>query len=578
MRSTFMGLEVAKRGMYTQQSALYVTGHNISNANTPGYSRQRVNFQTTEPYPAVGLNRPNIPGQMGTGVEAASVQRIRDSFIDQQYRGENTKLGYWSARSDALTKVEDIVNEPTEDGLAAVMSEMWQSLQDLAGAPENEGARGVVIERIQSVTDTFNYMSDSLKSVQLDFGNQVNVTIKAANAAIAKLHDINQQIKKIEPNGYLPNDLYDQRDLLVDELSQYFALEVTQVKSGGNAMEIAEGVYEVSMMNADGSKVKIIEDDKYFQIGFKNTADNKMMNGVPDVNTGISGVEVFMKNGSGEWVAATLGDTTAGSPPADVSYTNADGSAKSTVNSIDFADDTTGLPTFAQGELRGLVEGYGYKKTSAATEIKGIYPDMLDELDQLAVTLAAVFNAVHAHGKDLDQTTAAKELFSFDGPPAITTTSYKGAASAIQLTAGVTGADIAASVSGDAGDGRNALNLANVSSMLLNQTTVELIGGGSVNIAGMNLPITSGSVNSFYEGVIGRLGVDSGQALRMEQNTGILRESVETNRQSMSSVSLDEEMTNLIKFQHAYNAAARNITIVDEMLDKIINGMGVAGR
>lgn len=572
MRSTFMGLETAKRGMFTQQSALYTTGHNISNANTPGYSRQRVNFETTEPYPAVGLNRPNIPGQMGTGVEAASVQRIRDSFLDQQYRAENTKLGYWSARSDALTKVEDIVNEPTADGLSAVMGEMWQSLQDIADTPENEGARGVVIERIQSVTDTFNYMSDSLKAIQLDFGNQVNVTMKAANAAIAKLHDVNQQIREIEPNGYLPNDLYDQRDLLVDELSQYFALEVTTVQTGGNAMSIAEGVYEVSMVNADGSKVKLIEADDYFQLGFDDGSGN-MMNGVPDVDNGITGLQVF-KNVSGVWTAATLGDPAT----ADVSYVNSSNAFISAAE-IDFADNTTGLPTFAQGELRGLIEGYGYKKDTAATsEINGIYPGMLDQLDQLAVTLASVFNEVHAQGKDFDPTTAAKNLFSFDDAT-IDVTNYKGAASAIGLTAGATGADIAASVTGDAGDGKNALNLANVGSMQLNQTTVELIGGGSVSInPAMNLPITSGSMNSFYEGVIGRLGVDSGQAIRMESNVGILRESVETNRLSVSSVSLDEEMTNLIKFQHAYNAAARNITIVDEMLDKIINGMGVAGR
>lgn len=92
MRSTFHGLEVAKRGMFTQQSALYVTGHNIANANTPGYSRQRVNFVQTEPYPPASMNRPQIPGQMGTGVEAGSIERVRDSFLDIQYRGEITSL------------------------------------------------------------------------------------------------------------------------------------------------------------------------------------------------------------------------------------------------------------------------------------------------------------------------------------------------------------------------------------------------------------------------------------------------------------------------------------------------------
>src|SRR5699024_11758653 len=103
MRSTFMGLETNKRGLYTQQSALYTTGHNISNANTLGYSRQRVNMESTTGYPGVGLNSGTMPGFLGTGVQSGSIQRIRDSFVDQQYRQESTKLGYWEARSEEHT-------------------------------------------------------------------------------------------------------------------------------------------------------------------------------------------------------------------------------------------------------------------------------------------------------------------------------------------------------------------------------------------------------------------------------------------------------------------------------------------
>src|SRR6478672_2643834 len=108
MVSTFHGLETARRGLNTQQSALYTTGHNISNANTPGYSRQRVNFETTTPFPGVGMNAPKIPGQMGTGVQAGSIQRIRDQFSDKQFRDENNKLGYWGARAGALERMEEI--------------------------------------------------------------------------------------------------------------------------------------------------------------------------------------------------------------------------------------------------------------------------------------------------------------------------------------------------------------------------------------------------------------------------------------------------------------------------------------
>src|SRR6185312_15502571 len=111
MGSTFMGLEASKRGLTTQQSALYTTGHNISNANTLGYSRQRVNMEATLGYPGTGLNAPKIPGHLGTGVQAQSIQRIRDEFIDRQYRQETTKLGYWESRANAISQMEDIMSE-----------------------------------------------------------------------------------------------------------------------------------------------------------------------------------------------------------------------------------------------------------------------------------------------------------------------------------------------------------------------------------------------------------------------------------------------------------------------------------
>ena len=145
MSSTFHGLETAKRGLMTQQSALYTTGHNISNANTPGYTRQRVNFEQTEPFPAASKNRPQIPGQFGTGVKAGAIQRIRNHFIDDQYRNENSKLAYWDARSELLSQMENIMNEPTEEGLANTMDQFWTSLQDLAVQPQDSGIHSACI-------------------------------------------------------------------------------------------------------------------------------------------------------------------------------------------------------------------------------------------------------------------------------------------------------------------------------------------------------------------------------------------------------------------------------------------------
>ena len=203
MRTTFFGLETARRGMMTQQSALHTTGHNISNANTPGYTRQRVNFTQTEPYPPASKNRPHIPGQMGTGVDAGSIQRVRDAYIDVQYRNENNKFGYWNTKAEALQRMEEILNEPSEDGLAKTMDRFWQSLQDLAHDPTDSGARSVVRQRGIAVADTFNYLHNSLTAIQGDLKNEIDVTVKALNSLARQLNHINEQIAEVEPHGYL---------------------------------------------------------------------------------------------------------------------------------------------------------------------------------------------------------------------------------------------------------------------------------------------------------------------------------------------------------------------------------------
>ncbi|MDQ0214956.1 flagellar hook-associated protein 1 FlgK [Oikeobacillus pervagus] len=559
MRSTFMGLETAKRAMFTQQGAIYTTGHNIANVNTPGFSRQRVNFVQTEPYPTAAMNRPQIPGQMGTGVEAGSVQRMRESFLDIQYRNENNKLGYWESRATALSKMEDIMNEPSEDGLAAVMGEFWKSLQDLAGNPENEGARKVVLQRGQAVADTFHYLHDSLTSIKKDFGNEISVNLKEINSLTKQIADLNRQIGEVEPHGYLPNDLYDERDRLVDELSQHVNIKVTKEKSGGKPLDIAEGSYHIKLIGADGSEVDLVRGSEYNQLGFA-TNDQKLSYDVPG---SIENIDIFDSKGN------QMGD------------------------SIKFVENDQVI--FSQGKLRGLIESYGYtvKDQDDKEVIKGIYPEMMDDLDKLAFTFGTLFNEVHKKGYPLEasdpdwDTSKNKDFFNGLNKPS--EKDHNNAAKTIQLNPDLGTKDIAASTKGsekdgkwqiDAGDGKHAINLSNISNWILSEKSSPALEGfdPTETVPFTDLPIKNGSINSFYEGMIGKLGVDALQANRLSRNSTVLRQSVEENRQSVSSVSLDEEFTNLIKFQHAYNAAARQITAVDEMLDTIINGMGRVGR
>jgi len=252
------------------------------------------------------------------------------------------------------------------------------------------------------------------------------------------------------------------------------------------------------------------------------------------------------------------------------------------------------LVAFANGKLRALIEAYGYETTDPATgeaSVAGIFPDVLDDLDKLAFTFANIFNEIHSKGFTLNNERGTNRFFDLVPGSDVDFANkvYKGAARDL-IVADLEPGDIAASTSAvldedgnvisvDAGDGKNAINLFNIADMLLGSTAQKLEGlDETIDLTALSVVPTTGSLHTFYEGIIGGIGVNAQEANRLKENSEVLARSVDENRQSVSAVSLDEEFANLIQFQHAYNAAARQITVIDEMLDKIINGMGIVGR
>ncbi|MDZ5471952.1 flagellar hook-associated protein FlgK [Bacillus sp. 31A1R] len=677
MISTFHGLEVARKGMMTQQAALHTTGHNIANANTPGYSRQRVNFAQTNPFPSPGLNRPQIPGQIGTGVKASDIQRIRDSFVDMQFRSESSKLGYWQAKAEQLSQMEDIMNEPSDVGLAKSLDQFWNALQDLATQPQNDGARRVVRERGISLANTFNYMSNSLKAIQKDYRNEIDVTQQRVNSLLRQVNQINKQIGSIEPHGYLPNDLYDERDRIIDELSSIVNIKIDVRPSGGLASTNAEGLYDIYLADPKGDTlrdsankpIKLVDSLSGKANGFHIQYENRA-----ELDSPVSQIKFFELKENEEGFVGIKHSI------------EADTATNSIYNLIEFSAFSS------NGKLKGNIEGYGYVDKSGLTPVtKGLYNQMLADLDQMAFTFASHFNQVHQSGWSLNEirngSKSGMDFFSFNGGVP-TEANPKGAAAIIKISQSILDdpQNIAAAAEGNVLAGgmirTSSVNTAtvgnpsftgiydstnlpdsfksfssdiaemkinmkftfdsttntgswahqltaydkdgkelgvadwkgftekevSVAGVKINTSLVSkpnsgdewtitfpaqgvkssdeaFIGNGSnalklsnVKDAIINYGGTLTNVHSFYQGMIGRLGDNAGEANKMTQTAGVLKDSVEQRRMSISSVSLDEEMTNMIKFQHAYNAAARNITMVDEMLDKIINGMGVVGR
>jgi flagellar hook-associated protein 1 len=446
--STFMGLETTLRGILAQQLAINVTGHNIANANTAGYTRQTAVLAPTDAYTEPGVSRPPQAGQLGTGVDVTSYTRVRDGFLDIQYRAQAMKQGLATATQDGLSQVQDALAEPSDHGLNSLLQQYWASWQDVSNAPENMATRQSLAQNAASLADGFNALASQLSTIQSQTGQNVLSTISQVNSIGSRIAQLNDAIMKDTVTGDHPNDLLDQRDLLIDQLSQLGNISVTATTYG-------------------------------------------------QVDVSIGGASLV----SGA-TTATLAESN--------------------------------MTSLTSGKLAGLI-------TLRDTTIPGYQ----SQLDTVASTLITATNTQHALGYDLTGTA---------GGPFFTGTS----AGTIAINPALINnpALIAASGNGNVGNADNGLALANIRNQ-------ALVGASTIDTA--------------YSQLVTQIGSDTQQAQRDSDTANLLTGSIDDRRQSVSGVSLDEEMTNLVKFQRGYQASARAMSAMDEMIDQLISRTGKVG-
>lgn len=481
MRSTFTGIEISKRGLFSQQAGLQTTSHNVANANTQGYSRQIVNFSAARPLEVLGMNRSTIPGQSGMGVEIQSITRVREAFLDKQYYNESKYLSEWTVRSDTLEKLEGIINEPSDTGIRQVMDNFWNAWQELSKQPDNTETRAVVRESAIALADAFNHVAKKLNELESDLTNSVTVKVQEVDGILGQIRDLNVEIARLEGFGNNANDLRDKRDLLTDQLSSLVNINVVEQDDG---YHIAMG----DQMLVEGANVI--------------TFDQALL---------------------------------------DTAYNNGD---------------------LTSGELYGL-----------NVSIDDIIPKYRDEINVLVSTFADTVNEIHQQGYTL------QEPATFGGAFFVYHTTND-AALTLEIHADIQNSldNIAASKRTyiDSVDGLEKVVRGN------NELALEMADLKDMNIdfsgSIVDVVLSSGTFDEYFRAMVGELGVQGQEANRQVENQQVLVDQVEMHRQSVSGVSLDEEMANMIKFQHAYNAAARSLTVFDEVLDKVINGMGVVGR
>jgi flagellar hook-associated protein 1 FlgK len=527
MRSSFTGIEMAKRSLFTQQAALQTTGHNIANANTRGYTRQVVNMVAAKPLEAVGMMRSTVSGQMGQSVEFDHIDRIREKFLDNQFQNENKNLGDWEIRKDTLDKLEAIVAEPSDTGIRQVIEGFWNAWQELSKSPENLTARVLVKERALALTDAFNHTGKQLDDLSKDLTENIEVKVKQSNSYAGQIAKLNNEIFRVEGLGDNANDLRDQRDLLVDDLSKIINISVTEDSSGYNVkmgtIELVNGkdvtstltsaIFNASFAdgNLDSGEVHgMIQSRDVNVTNFKFQLDSMMqVLATGDIN-------VTLPKGSVIPEGTTLNGVT---------YTGSVDSRTLGTNQEVTVHGMNGLHILGYSGTGGVVSSgvpfftlkSGYTEFGANSVT--VNPDILDNVAKISTSL--------------------RTSVGTDGIETV----VKG------------NNDMALLVSG------------------IRQQKVNF------DPAATGKPIlTDGTFDEFFRSMVGELGVQSQEATRQAANQKVLVDQVDSNRQSVSGVSLDEEMANMIKYQHAYNAAARSLTTFDEMLDKVINSMGLVGR
>jgi len=260
MTSTFSGMEIALRGLTAARLSMEVASHNVANAEAPGYSRQRVDLRAETPWAYPGLGIGSNPAQIGQGVEVRSISRARDLLLDRQYRVEVGFRSAYNARQTFLEKLEAALADTESEGLSLVLDRFFHAWQDLSLDAECLSVRQEVLGYAEQLVDLFHHIGDTLDTLHHDAQDLLHFRAEEVNALAGEIADLNREIARITPHGYTPNDLYDERDRLLDRLAELVDVEVDWRDDGTARVRFAGGLLLVEgdkhgTLTVNGDKV-----------------------------------------------------------------------------------------------------------------------------------------------------------------------------------------------------------------------------------------------------------------------------------------------------------------------------------
>jgi len=625
MSNTFSGIEIGKRSLNTHQLALNTVGHNLSNASVEGYSRQRVVMHSVDALYRPQLNREERAGQIGQGVEAASIERVRDKLLENRILAQSDDAGYWRTRDAYLLQVEQIYLEPYSRSVRALMDEFWKGWQELSVHPNGEAERQSVLRRGEALMDGINRNYSRLKEIRTMIDDDLVVSVGEVNSMLTDIKALNEEIVKSEAMGDNPNDLYDRRDLLVNKLADYLPLTVDNrdpdeflIHTGGlhliqgakvsyiavNANSDNEGYHDIRWEVNDelltprygklGSLLELRDVDVRGEIQSLDEMTMAFADLVNEIHreawsaNGITGIDFFREypfvdSASGNYdrsgddvLDSTYVYRLTGGNALDsraiigfagvITVDGREGPVEIPYTAADTVEMVLDRINSSEGEISARLSWNGRLELRAgAAEGVGNPDFVIRHIEDSGQFLAGYAGLLEGSGP--------LAAYDWQVPDAVLSLRAGGTAFSVSPLSHPSGwlkvneelaadpSKIAASLSEtgqtpSGGDNRAALSIAQLRHQPL-------------------LPGQNGTFDDWFALAAADIGLRGEIAAQTRESQNLIMKELEDLRQSISGVNLDEEFSEMIKFQHGYNAAARFITVVDKMIETIIDRLGV---
>lgn len=546
MRPTFASFNVAKRGLDAARANLSITGQNMTNANTPGYVRQRVDLNSIG---AMGWQtRYANPNDLyvGEGVSIAGTSQFRDPYLDVRFRREHAKVANSDTQLDTLNELKYVFDEITKDGLNAQFSDLCSQLQNLSGKANDPVAEGIVKTSALMLVKLFNHSSELINGVkqqQLEYLQ--NGSVEKANELLKGIATVNEEIKKANIAGNPALELVDSRNSMIDELSGIVNLEVATKK-----VSIGSGIFveelSVNLIGNDGQKFNLVDNGDFKQFDLAKDPNTQ------DVETPIT---ILLKDKDGLPV----------------------GGSNTGVVSLDGGDITSQITTGDFAAHLKMLNSAG-EFDNPATKERGIqyYEKMMNTIVH---EFANIMNSTNSNTvtKVVDGAgnpildSEGRDQFIYDKPMFESTDGKPIDASNIKISDkwNNTPGSYLTATKNDA-NGKPVDNILTMISKLSCDVNFTAPATGT--------PLFKGNFQSCFTNISITLGLETRSVGRENDSYAGVLIDIDKQRASISSVNMDEEGINLIQFNQSLSASSRYMTTLDEAVDTIINRMGIVGR